>query len=74
MVSSLQAKVSRLEEAAGGGGECPECGGPSGAEPDDHSSYELVFIDPGGPEDREEWCDTCGRQTGIVIRWLEDLP
>jgi hypothetical protein len=72
MVSSLQAKVSRLEAAAGGGDECPECGGPD--KPDDHTPYEIVFIDPGGPEDWEEWCETCGRQTGIVLRWPEDMP
>jgi hypothetical protein len=60
--------VSRLEEATGGGGECPECGGPDG--PDDHTTYELIFVE----ESEEEWCETCGRQTGIVIRWPEDLP
>jgi len=68
MVSSLQAKVSRLEEATGGGAECPECGGPD--DPGDHTTYELVFVE----EAEEEWCETCGRQTGIVIRWPEDLP
>jgi len=68
MVSSLQAKVSWLEAAAGGGGECPGCGGPD--DPDDHTTYELVFVE----EAEEEWCETCGRQTGIVIRWPEDLP
>ena len=68
MVSSLQAKVSRLEEASGGGGgECPECGGPD--VPDDHITYEIVWVD----DAEEEWCETCGRQTGIVIRWPEDL-
>jgi hypothetical protein len=72
MVSSLTRKVSRLEEATGGSGDCPDCGGPD--DPDDHSSYELVWVDPGGPDDREEWCETCGRQTGFVIRWPEDLP
>ena len=65
-------RVRALEAASGGGGECPECGGPD--DPDDHTPYEIVFIDPGGPEDREEWCETCGRQTGIVIRWPEDMP
>jgi hypothetical protein len=68
MVSSLQAKVSRLEAAAGGGRGCPECGGPD--DPDDHSTYELVWVD----DAEEEWCESCGRQTGIVIRWPEDLP
>jgi hypothetical protein len=69
MVSSIQAKVSRLEKATGGGGDCPECGGPE--DPDDpFSTYELVWADVA----EEEWCETCGRQTGIVIRWPEDLP
>jgi hypothetical protein len=71
MVSSLQAKVSRLEEATGGGGECPECGGPD--DPDDRTTYEVVFVDE-LDEAQEEWCETCGRQTGFVIRWPEDLP
>jgi hypothetical protein len=68
MVSSLQAKVARLEEATGGGGDCSDCGGPD--DPDDHSSYEVVWVDHA----EEEWCETCGRQTAIVIRWPEDLP
>jgi hypothetical protein len=68
MVSSLTTKVARLEAAAGGGGGCPDCGGPD--DPDDYSTYELVFADDG----EEEWCETCGRQTGFVIRWPEDLP
>jgi hypothetical protein len=65
---AIERRVSALEEAAGGGGECPECGGPAG--PDDHTTYELVFDD----EVEEEWCETCGRQTGFVIRWPEELP
>jgi hypothetical protein len=69
MVSSLQAKVSRLEAAAGGGRGCPECGGPDG--PDDHTTYEIVFVDE--VAEGEEWCETCGRQTEFVIRWPEDL-
>jgi hypothetical protein len=69
----IERRVARLEAAAGGGGRCPDCGGPSGAEPDDHSSYEVVWVDPGGPDAREERCETCGRQTAIVIRWPEDL-
>jgi hypothetical protein len=67
MASSLATRVTRLE-AARGGGKCPNCGGPD--DPDDHSSYELVWVD----EAEEEWCETCGRQTGIVIRWPEDTP
>jgi hypothetical protein len=58
--------VAALEESAGGG-RCPECGGPD--DPGDHTTYELVFV----YEAEEEWCQTCGRQTGFVIRWPEDL-
>jgi hypothetical protein len=68
MVGTIERRVNALEEATGGGGECPECGGPD--EPGDHTTYEVVFVD----EAEEEWCETCGRQTGIVIRWPEDLP
>jgi hypothetical protein len=66
MVRSLQRRVAALEAAAIAG-RCPECGGPDA--PDDHTTYELVWVD----EAEEEWCETCGRQTGIVIRWSEDL-
>ena len=67
MVSSLQAKVSRLEAAAGGGGECPRCGW--GEEGDVNHTYEVTFVEPGGPEDREEFCEACGRQLVYVIGW-----
>jgi hypothetical protein len=65
---TIERRVSALEAAAGGGSGCPECGGPD--DPDDHTPYEVVFDD----EAEEEWCETCGRQTGFVIRWPEDLP
>jgi hypothetical protein len=70
---TIERRIVRLEEATGG--DCPDCGGPSGAGPsgagpDDYSSYEVVWVDHA----EEEWCETCGRQTGIVIRWPEDLP
>jgi len=65
--TTIERRVAALEQASGGGGRCPECGGPD--DPDDHPTYELVFVD----EAEEEWCETCGTQTGIVIRWPEDL-
>ena len=68
MVRTIERRVSALEEATGGGGGCPECGGPDG--PDDRTTYEVVIVE----EAEEEWCETCGRQTGIVISWPEDLP
>ena len=33
--------------------------------PDSHT-YELTFIDPGGPDDRKEYCEACGRQLVYV--------
>jgi hypothetical protein len=71
VATNLGKRIEMLE-AIYGASACPDCGGPDA--PDDHSSYELVWVDPGGPDDREEWCETCGRQTGFVIRWPEDLP
>jgi hypothetical protein len=70
MVTTIQRRVSRLEEAAGG--DCPDCGGPSGADPDDHSGYEIVWVDPGGPDDREEFCEECGRQLVYVLTWGDE--
>jgi hypothetical protein len=65
--TTIERRVTALEAASGGSG-CLECGGPD--DPDDHTTYELVWVD----DAEEEWCETCGRQTGIVIRWPEDLP
>ena len=71
MLSSLKRRVVTLEKAIGGdGGECPRCGWGGGD--DDHHSYELVFIDPGGPEDREEYCEACGRKLVHVLTWGDE--
>lgn len=75
MVSSVQAKVSRLEAATGGGGddgECPDCGWGGGD--DGNHRYEVTWVDPGGPEDREEYCESCGQQLVIVLTWGDDAP
>jgi hypothetical protein len=74
---ALTTQTRRVRALEGGGGgsrgfpPCPECGGPDDFGPD--NTYELIFIDPGGPEDKEEFCETCGRQTRFVIRFPEDL-
>jgi hypothetical protein len=68
-MGSLERRVARLEAAAARGSGCPDCGGPD--DPDDYTTYELVWVDDA---QEEEWCETCGRQTGFVIRWPEDLP
>ena len=74
MVTSVQAKVSWLEKATGGSGgdECPRCGWGGGDDfgPDD--TYEVEWVDPGGPDDREEFCEACGRQLVYVVTWGDD--
>ncbi len=63
--------MRQLEAATGGnGGGCPECGGGGGGDdfgPND--TYEVTWVDPSGAEDKEEWCETCGRQLVIVLTW-----
>jgi len=71
-VTIIESRVARLEAAAGSGGKCPDCGGAGGAGPDDHSSYEIVWVDPGGPDDREEFCEECGRQLVYVLTWGDE--
>ena len=74
MVTSVQTKVRHLEAATGGGngGECPECGWPEGGDFGPNDTYEITWVDPGGPEDKNEFCETCGRQTVIVITWGDE--
>jgi len=72
MVRSLQRRVTRLEEAGGGGGECPGCGGDGGDDFGPSDTYEIVWVNPGGPEDREEFCEACGRQLAFVITWGDE--
>jgi hypothetical protein len=66
-VGSLNGRVQRLEN--GRPQACPECGGGGDGGGND-DTYELVWVD----EAEEEWCETCGRQTAIVVRWPEDMP
>jgi hypothetical protein len=70
MVSSVATKVSRLEEATGGGGwdgpPCDECGWGGGEEPfENHhgDTYQIVFDEPA----EEETCSSCGRVLSMTI-------
>jgi hypothetical protein len=65
MSGRLNGRLQRLEN--GRPQACPECGGGEAGGDDD--TYELVWVD----EAEEEWCETCGRQTAIVVRWPDDL-
>jgi hypothetical protein len=75
MVTSVAAKVARLEEATGGGGwdapPCDECGWGGGEEPLDHhdgDTYEIVFDKrPYDEPAEEETCSTCGRVLSMTI-------
>ena len=66
--TTIQRRVARLEDASNAGGECPECGWGGG----DNCSYEVKWVDPGGPDDREEFCETCGRQVAYVLTWGDE--
>src|SRR5688500_17591284 len=71
MVRSLERRVVALEAATGGdGGECSRCGWGGGE--DDNHTCELTFIDPGGPDDREEFCQACGRQLVYILTWGDE--
>jgi hypothetical protein len=71
MVSSVATKVGRLLEATGGtGGECPRCGWGGGD--DDNHTYEVTSINPGGSDDREEFCEVCSRQLVYVLTWGDE--
>lgn len=74
MAASVARAVSRLEEATGGnGGECPECGwGGGGDDFGPNDTYEVTWVDPGGAEDKDEFCASCGRQLVIVLTWGDD--
>lgn len=58
-----------MEEAVGGADECLRCG--CGGD-DDNRLYELTFIDPGEPDDREGYCEACGRQLVYVLTWGDE--
>jgi len=58
--------------AAGDGGECLRCGGGGGSDHGADNTYELVWIDPGGPDDREEFCEARSRQLVYVLTWGDE--
>ena len=65
MTTTIERRVTRLEETADGEGPCPECGmGPE----DDKRPYEIVFVDPDDATP-DEWCETCGRALSLTIGW-----
>jgi hypothetical protein len=67
----IQRRVARLEESAGSG-ECSRCGWGGGDDFGPNDTYELTWIDPGGAEDREEFCEACGRQLVYVLTWGDE--
>jgi predicted RNA-binding Zn-ribbon protein involved in translation (DUF1610 family) len=71
-VTQALKRVERLETATGGGGECPECGWGGGDDFGPNDTYELTWVDPGGAEDKDEFCESCGRQLVIRITWGDE--
>lgn len=76
MVSAIQRDIERLRTATGGGrgpgGECPECGWGGGDDFGPNDTYEVTWVDPVGPEDKNEFCETCGRQLVIDLTWGDE--
>jgi hypothetical protein len=72
MTTTIERRVTRLEEATDGGGRCPEC---SNGPDDDKHSYEIVFVDPDDTTP-DEWCETCGRALSLTIHmdWGDSGP
>jgi hypothetical protein len=65
VTTAIEKRVAQLEESAGGGGRCPECGlGPD----DDKRPPVVEFVDP-GEDTPDEWCPACGRALCITIGW-----
>ena len=67
MATTIERRVAALEESAGGGGKCPECGlGPE----DDRKPVEVEFMEDGDdPDAPDEPCSECGRLLFQVIGW-----
>ena len=74
MVSTIQRDIERLRTATGrgNGGECPECGWGGGDDFGPRDTYEVPWVDPGGAAEKEEWCESCGRQLVIVLTWGDE--
>jgi len=64
VATTIERRVAALEESAGGGGACPECGwdgDPSKIE------YVVEWQNADGPTERDEFCETCGRQLTCTV-------
>jgi hypothetical protein len=73
VTSPIQRRVAALEAFASDGGKCPRCGwGGGDGDFGPHDTYELVWVDPDGPDDREEFCEACDRQLVYVLTWGDD--
>jgi hypothetical protein len=69
--TTIERRVERLEESAGGGG-CSRCGWGGRGPGDDggEQTYEVVFMEEGDPDPGpSEWCPECGRQTQVTIEF-----
>jgi hypothetical protein len=72
MVTSVAAKVSRLEEATGGGGwddpPCDGCGWGDGEDPDPDEPYEIALDEPPYDElSEDDIYSKCGRVLCMII-------
>jgi hypothetical protein len=76
-MATIEKRVGALETShgiggGGGGPRCPECGGLPDRDPDPDDIYELVFVEDDEEMPEDEFCETCGRQTELVLRFEDD--
>ncbi len=68
---SLEKRIGRLEDEAGGGEPCEECGGPT--KPGERVEYEVVWEDMSELSDSnhlgQDYCPECGRQLVFAVTW-----
>ncbi len=64
----LADRVRQLE----GGGKCTRCGWPPSL--DEDVKVNFHWPDVGDKPQENEYCEECGRQTRVVLRWSFEEP
>jgi hypothetical protein len=66
---SIERRVRKLEEAAGQGEPCPECGHIAGKPTSDTLNWGVYWDYTGSEEPEDEFCSTCGAQLVFNVTW-----
>lgn len=78
-MSSWERRIKRIQsELHGSGAACPECGYRPD-EPVGAHGFEVFFghmfdeTAPEPPDDLPSFCATCGKQSGFIVRWTDEV-